>query len=123
MSNLYLSLLIPLLLLALFIYLYLALRKEHRLLQQQFQDLASKLKSTAIKHGQAWEHFVPFMENYPGDKDNSVFLGMPIDFLSFGEDKIQFIEVKTGQSKLSEKQKNIKKLVEEKKVEWHELSY
>lgn len=123
MSTTFLFILLLLLFLALFTYLYLSLRRKHSSLQQEFADLKSKFQSQSVKHGKSWEHFVPFMENYPGDRDSSVFLGMPIDYISFGGDKIKFIEVKTGQSRLNEKQKAIKKLVEEKKVEWHELNY
>jgi len=44
----------------------------------------------------------------------------PIDFLHFGEDKITFIEVKMGTSQLSQKQKNIRRLIQENKVEFVE---
>ena len=41
-----------------------------------------------------------------------------IDGINFEDDKVVFIEFKTGNSNLSNKQKRIKNLVENKKVEW-----
>ena len=54
-------------------------------------------------------------------KDRIVFIGTPIDGIAFNEEKIIFCEFKANTSALSEKQKSIKKLVQEKKVEWLEL--
>ena len=76
-----------------------------------------------VKHGKHFESFVPFMENYPGNKENTVFLGNPIDFISFDDDSIKFIEVKTGKSMLSEKQKKVREMVEAKKIKWYELRF
>jgi predicted Holliday junction resolvase-like endonuclease len=45
-------------------------------------------------------------------------LGSPIDFVVFEDDIICFVEVKTGRSQLTKKQRNIKKLVENKQIEW-----
>lgn len=50
-------------------------------------------------------------------------MGMPIDGICFDEDSIKFIEIKTGNSKLSQKQEKIKKMVENKKVEFKEVRY
>jgi len=43
---------------------------------------------------------------------------MPIDYIHFGTDKITFIEIKSGNARLNESQKNIKRLVTEKKIEF-----
>ncbi len=48
---------------------------------------------------------------------------MPIDLIAFDKDTIKFIEVKTGQSQLSPKQKYIKKQIEEGRVEFKEVRY
>lgn len=116
-------LLVLTILLVIVLILYLLERRDTHQLLQQVNHLASKFQSQSVKHGQQWEHFVPFMDNYPGDREHSVYLGMPIDYLSFGNDQILFIEVKTGQSTLSEKQRQIKELVEQKKVGWREVNY
>ncbi|MCW8966226.1 MAG: hypothetical protein OQK82_06030 [Candidatus Pacearchaeota archaeon] len=90
------------------------------------KDLAktsSQLKSAYVRFGKSFEHFVPFTKKFKGDLEKTVFLGMPIDFICFDKDKIKFIEVKTGNSKLSQKQKFIKKQIEEGKVEFMEVRY
>jgi len=88
-------------------------------------ELEHDHKSMFVKHGKAWEHFVPFTQDFEkiANKENFRFMGSPIDGISFDEDAIKFIEIKTGTSELSGKQKKIKKQVQEKKVEWHELRY
>ena len=48
-------------------------------------------------------------------------MGRPIDYISFGDDKITFIEVKSGKSQLSSKQRHIRDLVNDKKVAWKEV--
>jgi len=109
-------------LLLFFIMMYLNERKELNEAKLSGKVLQSKYQSTTVKHGKNWEHFVPFMKHFPGDKNNSVFIGQPIDFISFGEEEITFIEVKTGSSQLSQKQKKIKDLVQTAKVKWREVS-
>ena len=66
-------------LLIIFIYLY-------KMARNKLNELEFNYKSMYVKHGKNWENFVPFMNNYPGDKENSVFIGNPIDFISFDED-------------------------------------
>jgi len=92
-------------------------------LHADYEQLLFDNKSMSIKHGYQFESFVPFMENYPGEKENTVFIGRPIDFISFDHVSIKFIEVKTGKGVLNEKQKMIKELIEDKKVEWFELRF
>ena len=91
-------------------------------LQEKFnENLKYDYKSMNIKHGKSFENLFPFMNNYPYEPRNFRFIGDPIDGLSFEDGKIVFMEFKTGTSKLSEKQKKIKELVENKKVEWKEI--
>ena len=91
--------------------------------KQEIRELQSLVKSQQVKFGKSFEHFVPFTKDFPGNRENTVFLGMPLDFIAFEEDCIKFIEVKTGQSQLSSKQKHIKQLIEAKNVEFHELRF
>lgn len=83
--------------------------------------LLNQKKSSEVRLGQISEQIAPFLKEYPYDPKNAKFLGQPVDFISFEEDKIVFIEVKTGHSQLTEKQKNLKKLVNDKKVFWEEF--
>lgn len=100
-------------------------RKQKRIieLEGELSEIKHSLKSAYVKFGKSFEHFIPFSKEYPGNREKSVFLGMPIDYISFDEDSIKFIECKTGNSQLNANQKRIKGLVENKKIEWHEVRY
>ena len=56
------------------------------------------------------------------------FLGQPIDYIVFQglhEDKIDrviFVEVKTGSSKLTKREKSLKETIEKKRVGWKEIN-
>tara|TARA_Y100000310_G_scaffold335338_2_gene417149 strand:+ start:51604 stop:51963 length:360 start_codon:yes stop_codon:yes gene_type:complete len=93
--------------------------------QKQLEELQFMHRSQSVKHGKNWEHFVPFMKNFEeiADKNNFVFIGMPIDGIAFDEDAIKFIEIKTGKSSLNQKQRQVRDLVKEGKVQWVELKY
>lgn len=95
------------------------------MLQEKYTDLEFTYKSTAVKHGQHWEQFVPFMEDFSkvATKENFVFIGMPIDGISFDADAIKFIEIKTGKSSLNKKQQQVKQHVQDKQVQWIELRF
>ena len=87
--------------------------------------VSGELASVRVKHGQAWETFIPMMSKFEeelGHKQNATFLGQPIDFIYFNEDEIVFVEVKTGNSKLSSGQRRIRKLVKDKRVRWAEVN-
>ncbi len=95
---------------------------KNYVLQKQVQDTVSKKQSLSVKYGKMTEQFLPFLEAYPYDEQNFRFLGSPVDGIQFESDKIIFVEFKAADSKLSQKQKHIKKLVENKKVYFKEFS-
>lgn len=99
------------------------LQKEIKILNEELKKYKFGIRSAYIKFGQTFEQFAPFTKNFPGDKNNFIFLGKPIDGVIFDEDTIKFIEIKTGNSFLSNKQKFIKKQIEEGKVEFKEVRY
>jgi predicted Holliday junction resolvase-like endonuclease len=78
-------------------------------------------KSQSVKYGKMSEHWIPLSEKFPYDKEKFRFLGNPIDGIAFLDDRIVFCEFKSSTSALSSIQKRIKKLVENKKVEWMEM--
>ena len=87
----------------------------------KYRELKHKYKSASVIHGKSVEEFIPFMKDYPYNTQNAKFIGMPIDLIQFESEKIVFIEVKTGKSVLSEKQENIKRLVENNQVYWETI--
>ena len=82
-------------------------------------------RSRAVIGGQFTEQVAPFLPNFPCNPGDVKFIGKPIDFIAFpgsaeGKDieEILLIEVKTGESRLSEREKQIKEAVENGKVKY-----
>ena len=96
-------------------------RRKYHSQKEVHEGLKYDYKSMHVKHGKSFEQLFPFMNNYPYTYRNFRFIGDPIDGLSFEEDKVVFLEFKTGKSKLSQRQKKIKELIENKKIEWKEV--
>lgn len=106
------------LILALFI---LILYRRARSLESELSEILSRKQSMSTRYGQLSEQWLPLMESFPYDPKQFRFLGSPIDGIAFNEDCIVFCEFKFADSKLTEKERNIKKLIEEGKVEWKEF--
>ena len=92
-----------------------------------------KLRNDAIKRskavigGQVVEQLAPYLPNFPCNPADAKFLGKPVDFVCFSGlsdsdtvDEVLFIEVKTGKSELSKREKEIKKAVQEGRVRYVE---
>ena len=103
---------------------YYAQRFKANDLQRQLDKVTHTLSSIRVKHGQTWETFLPVMKKFEesiGPKENAVFLGRPIDLIYFNKDELVFVEIKTGKSSLSSKQRRIRNLILAKKVRWEEV--
>jgi predicted Holliday junction resolvase-like endonuclease len=85
-------------------------------------------RSAGVTKGQVVEHFAPFMISDILNSDEMVFVGSPIDLISFtgigelDEISIDFLEIKTGNSALSRKQKLIREAVFSKRVYYKKVS-
>lgn len=93
----------------------------------------SNLRSDAIKRsravigGQVVEQVAPFLPNFPCSPSDARFIGKPVDFVAFpglsendSVKEVLLIEVKTGQSTLNNREKEIKKAVNEGRVRYIE---
>jgi predicted Holliday junction resolvase-like endonuclease len=96
------------------------LRIAEAALSNELTSLKSKQQSKSVRLGLISENVLPFHKEFPFNYKDLVPMFRPIDYLVFEEDKITFLEIKMGTSQLSEKQKNIRRLVREGKVEWQE---
>jgi predicted Holliday junction resolvase-like endonuclease len=67
------------------------------------------------------EQFMPFVPDYPWDPQRFRFIGSPIDGVQFEDDKVIIVEFKTGSSKLSERQRHIRDLIRDGRVEFEEF--
>ena len=98
-------------------------RRQSRVHKGQLAALDSQKRSLSTVYGKTTEQFAPFMERYPFNSQDFRFIGTPVDGLQFEEDKVVFIEIKAGRSAgLSPKQERIKRLIQDRKVEWLEFS-
>lgn len=91
--------------------------------REKNRALLSQKKSSETRLGQISEHLVPFLENCPYDPKNLHFLGNPIDYVSFDFDDgaITFLEIKSGNSKPSKRQKTIKNIIKAGRVFYDEI--
>ncbi len=95
---------------------------------EQIPDIRSDAisRSRAVLGGQFTEQLAPYLPNFPFSPTECRFIGKPIDFIVFKGmdekkiDEVAFVEIKSGKSKLSEQEKNLKRAIENKKVTWHE---
>ena len=94
-------------------------------LHEQEIRLDAIQRSSAVTRGKVTEHIVPYLPGFDLDPKDIRFLGTPIDLIAFKglsasveEIEIVFIEVKTGGSVLSARERAVKKAVEQKRVSW-----
>jgi predicted Holliday junction resolvase-like endonuclease len=85
--------------------------------------LLSQKKSSETRLGQISEHLIPMLEGNRHNPKDMHFLGNPVDYIVFDLDlgKIVFLEVKSGNSKASKRQKTIKNIIKTGRVEYEEL--
>ncbi|MDX1935425.1 MAG: Holliday junction resolvase-like protein [Capsulimonadales bacterium] len=89
----------------------------------QLAELDYRKRSLSSAYGRITEQWFPLLGEYPYDPQDFRFLGSPVDGVQFEEDRIVFVEFKANKSRLSEKQRRIKKLVEEGHVYWEEFRF
>ena len=98
------------------------LRKYYKNKINQLDNSLTKIKSDKIsqstKYGQISEEFFPLEQSYPYESKNFKFLGNPIDGIQFNDDRIIIIEFKTNKSQLSQKQRHIRDLIINNKVDF-----
>lgn len=83
--------------------------------------VTSQKKSSEVRLGHIAETLAPFLDQFEFEPEECSFLGQPIDYVSFGQDEITFIEVKSGKSQLSSKQRKIRDQIKNGKVKWKEV--
>ncbi|MBS7261850.1 MAG: Holliday junction resolvase [Treponema sp.] len=84
-------------------------------------------RSRAVIGGQVAEQVSPFLPEFPGNPGDCRFVGKPVDFIVFSGmtennsvDEILFVEVKTGNSALSEREKQVRDCVMKGRVRYAE---
>lgn len=81
-------------------------------------------RSQAVTVGKVTEHLIPYLPEFDYNPKDARFIGSPVDFLVFdGLDEgdlraIVFVEVKTGASTLSPREKRVREAVVDRRVRW-----
>ncbi len=111
----------------------LALLLRHAALRLQVAARERHLRRDAVRRsqdvtlGKVTEHLLPYLAGFPFNPKDARFLGSPIDLLVFdGLDEgdlrsVLFVEVKTGRSTLSTRERRVRDAVRAGRVEWLEL--
>lgn len=88
----------------------------------------SRKRARSVNLGQVVEHLVPFMPDFPFDPKDARFLGAPVDYIVFAGlreddrvDEVVFVEIKSGKSKLSTRERSVKEAVEDGRVAYYEM--
>jgi len=81
----------------------------------------SQKKSSEVRLGNIAETLAPFLDQFDFNPENCIFLGRPIDYISFEDEVVTLIEVKSGKSQLNSKQRHIRDLIKDKQVAWKEI--
>ena len=99
--------------------------KDMNLIKKERSDAVKR--SRAVIGGQFGEQIAPYLPEFPCNPGDARFIGKPVDFIAFkgsaGEEEIEeilFIEVKSGSSTLTRREKQIKSAVENGRVRFVE---
>ena len=94
-------------------------------IKKERQDAINR--SRAVIAGQMTEQVAPFLKGFPCNPSDARFIGKPVDFVAFPgldqkgtAEEVLLIEVKTGASQLSQREKAIKEAVKTGKVRYVE---
>ena len=82
----------------------------------KFEKIQNEKISSEVRIGKIGENMAPFLKDWPYDPNDFRFLGNPIDGIQFTNDEVIFVEIKTGKSRLSRGQRNLRDIVRSKKV-------
>jgi predicted Holliday junction resolvase-like endonuclease len=84
-------------------------------------------KSQAVTMGKVTEHFIPFLPEFNFNPQDARFIGSPIDFVVFdglseGDlRQITFVEVKSGSSTLTKRERWVRNVIQEGKITWMQV--
>ena len=94
--------------------------------RQELRDAASRLQGARVDRGLIAEQFAPFTRRFDDlgwDPQEFKFLGRPVDGVQFQDDEVIIVEFKTGDSQMTVRQRQIKRMVAEGKVRFEEIRF
>lgn len=86
-------------------------------------------RSQAVTVGKVTEHLVPYLPDFVYNPKDARFIGSPVDFIIFdglndeegNVREVVFVEIKTGKSSLTPRERQVRNAIKECKVKWVEL--
>jgi predicted Holliday junction resolvase-like endonuclease len=84
-------------------------------------------RSLAVTAGKVHEQLLPYLPAFPYNPKDVRFLGSPVDLVVFDGlaegrlRRIVFVEVKTGRSGLTSRERWVREVIRNREVEWAEL--
>jgi predicted Holliday junction resolvase-like endonuclease len=84
-------------------------------------------RSQAVTAGKVHEQLIPYLPAFPYNPKDVRFLGSPVDLVVFdglAEGRVRriiFLEVKTGRSGLTSRERCVRDVIQARDVEWAEL--
>ena len=84
-------------------------------------------RSQAVTAGKVHEQLIPYLPGFSYNPKDVRFLGSPVDLIVFDGlaegrlRRILFVEVKTGASGLTGRERRVREVIEAREVEWAEL--
>lgn len=128
LHNQYFTFTLLILVFVLLIFILIQHFKFASLLKKERQDAVKR--SRAVLGGQMIEQVAPYLPGFPCNPSDARFIGKPVDFIAFSGlsekntvDEVILIEVKTGDSKLSGREKEIKNAVKNGRVRYVEYKF
>jgi predicted Holliday junction resolvase-like endonuclease len=85
------------------------------------------LRSQAITAGKVHEQLLPYLPDFPYNPKDVRFLGSPVDLVVFDGlaegtvRRVVFLEVKTGRSSLTGRERSVRDAIQAGEVDWAEL--
>jgi len=110
-----------------------ARRQYEAQFQEWKQQATTQIRTEAVQRsrgvlvGKATEHLAPYFRDFSFNPSEARFLGSPIDFVVFdGLDEgrlrqVVFMEVKTGNSGLNARERQVRDAIHDRRVTWQEV--
>jgi len=107
--------------------------KYKGLYDQWCQDKEKEIREDAVARSQAvvlgrvTEHIAPYMPEFEFNPRDARFIGSPIDLLVFNGlaegnlKSIVFVEIKSGESQMTSRERKVRDIINEGLVEWKEF--
>lgn len=84
-------------------------------------------RSLAVTAGKVYEQLIPYLPEFSFNPKDARFLGSPVDFVVFdgladgNVRRVVFVEVKTGGSALTARERQVRNVIAAREVEWELL--